>query len=265
MLKPTLDVGSESAFGVGPLTVRMANAVDRPAIYRLRHDVYATELGQHRENEQHELCDALDEFNHYIVVSTAREIIGFVSITPPGHGGYSVDKYVTREELPVPVDDGFYEVRLLTVAKAHRTSRVTLLLMHAALRWIDERGGRNVVAIGRREVLALYRKVGFLTAGGSIKSGAVRYELMSTSLERARQCAVPFRDVIRRILATTNWELGVPMFRDEPCEHGGNFFRAIGEDFQSLERRTQIINADVLDAWFSPAPEVLAGVEKHLE
>jgi histidinol-phosphate/aromatic aminotransferase/cobyric acid decarboxylase-like protein/predicted GNAT family N-acyltransferase len=243
----------------------MATSEDRPAIYRLRHEVYATELGQHPENAQQQLSDGLDEFNHYIVATSDDEIVGFLSITPPGHGRYSVDKYVTRDELPVPVDDGLYEVRLLTVAKSHRTSRATLLLMHAAMRWIDERGGRNVVAIGRREVVGLYQKVGFVPAGRSIQSGAVHYELMSTSLDRARCCSVPFEELIRRSISATEWRLDIPLFRDQPCEHGGNFFRAIGERFQTLERRRDIINADVLDAWFPPAPEVLAAVQEHLD
>lgn len=243
----------------------MAVAEDRPAIYRLRHEVYASELGQHQENSERILCDPLDEFNHYIVACSEDEIIGFVSITPPGRDRYSVDKYVPRAELPVPPEDGLYEVRLLTVAKSHRTSPVTPLLMHAALRWIDEHCGRFIVAIGRREVLGLYRKAGFVPAGRSINSGAVQYELMSTDVERARSSAALFNELIRRLSAAADWQLGFPVFRDEQCEHGGAFFRAIGERFTMLGRRRDIINADVLDAWFPPAPDVLTGVQEHLE
>ncbi|HEV3300100.1 MAG TPA: aminotransferase class I/II-fold pyridoxal phosphate-dependent enzyme [Planctomycetaceae bacterium] len=261
-----LDIEADSTRRLArQLSLRMATPEDRPAIYRLRHEIYASELGQHAENEEQQLRDGLDEFNHYIVATSDDEVIGFVSITPPGQDRYSVDKYVLRAELPVPIDDGLYEVRLLTVARPHRSSRVTLLLMHAAMRWIDERGGHNVVAIGRREVLGLYQKAGFVLAGKSIKSGAVHYELMTTSLDRARRCAAPFGDLIRRSIAAGDWCLDVTLFRDEPCEHGGNFFRAIGDRFKTLDRRREIINADVLDAWFPPAPEVLAAVREHLE
>src|SRR6188474_2653130 len=48
------------------------------------------------------------------------------------------------------------------------------------------------------------------------------------------------------------------------CFHGGAFFDAIGPDFQTLERRHEVINADVLDAWFPPAPAVLSALEDHL-
>ena len=48
------------------------------------------------------------------------------------------------------------------------------------------------------------------------------------------------------------------------CYHGGDFFQAIGEEFNSLERRHEIINADVLDAWFPPSPRVLAALNEDL-
>jgi histidinol-phosphate/aromatic aminotransferase/cobyric acid decarboxylase-like protein len=49
------------------------------------------------------------------------------------------------------------------------------------------------------------------------------------------------------------------------CFHGGAFFEAIGERFDALERRYDVINADVLDAWFPPAPAVLRALSTHLD
>jgi histidinol-phosphate/aromatic aminotransferase/cobyric acid decarboxylase-like protein/predicted GNAT family N-acyltransferase len=261
----SLAIEPASASSAATLCLRMAVPQDRPAIYRLRHEVYASELGQHAENDERALSDALDAFNHYIVATSGDEIVGFVSLTPPGHGRYSVDKYVSRDAWPVPVDEGLYEVRLLTVATSHRKSPATPLLMHAALRWIDERGGRSVIAIGRREVLPLYQKASFVPAGRSIRSGAVDYELMSTTIERARRSAAQYAELVRRAVAAADWRLDFPAFGGDPCPHGGQFFRAIGEDFQTLDRRHDVINADVLDAWFPPAPGVLTAVREHLE
>jgi histidinol-phosphate/aromatic aminotransferase/cobyric acid decarboxylase-like protein len=50
----------------------------------------------------------------------------------------------------------------------------------------------------------------------------------------------------------------------QAAAHGGEFFHSIGEDFRSLERSREIVNADVLDAWFDPAPEVLARLHEYL-
>jgi histidinol-phosphate/aromatic aminotransferase/cobyric acid decarboxylase-like protein len=46
--------------------------------------------------------------------------------------------------------------------------------------------------------------------------------------------------------------------------HGGASFDALGSDFAALERRTGIVDADVLDAWYEPSPRVLATLREHL-
>lgn len=53
---------------------------------------------------------------------------------------------------------------------------------------------------------------------------------------------------------------------DQPIHafHGGASFDAIGADFRDLDRRSQIVDADVLDAWYEPAPMVLESLREHL-
>ncbi len=46
--------------------------------------------------------------------------------------------------------------------------------------------------------------------------------------------------------------------------HGGSFFKFLGEDFSTLERKEQMINADVLDAWFDPCPSAIEKIHKEL-
>jgi histidinol-phosphate/aromatic aminotransferase/cobyric acid decarboxylase-like protein len=45
--------------------------------------------------------------------------------------------------------------------------------------------------------------------------------------------------------------------------HGGASLGAIGARFESLERRAEIIAADVLDAWFPPAPGVVSALAEE--
>ncbi len=56
-----------------------------------------------------------------------------------------------------------------------------------------------------------------------------------------------------------------PARSDEGCDHGGAFFEGVGEGFETLYRRERIIAADVLDAWFRPAPAVLETLRAHLD
>jgi histidinol-phosphate/aromatic aminotransferase/cobyric acid decarboxylase-like protein len=59
-------------------------------------------------------------------------------------------------------------------------------------------------------------------------------------------------------------ETEAPSTQFAPCFHGGAFFEAIGTEFGDLDRRHDIINADVLDAWFPPSPDVLRALRADL-
>jgi histidinol-phosphate/aromatic aminotransferase/cobyric acid decarboxylase-like protein/N-acyl-L-homoserine lactone synthetase len=244
--------------------ISVASEADRESIYRLRHEVYAGELGQHPANAQGRLSDPLDRFNDYLVATSGTEILGFVSITPPGHGSYSIDKYFSRTGLPFAVDTTLYEVRLLTVPAHRRGRAVAVLLMYAAYRWIVSRGGTRIVAIGRRELRDLYRKAGLEVLGQPVRAGAVTYELMTATIAHLQGWMSRFDPLLRNLEKAVLWDLEVPFFEEGACFHGGAFFEAIGETFESLDRSTRVINADVLDAWFPPAPGVVGALQEYL-
>src|ERR1041385_1590092 len=124
------------------IVLTQADAPDRESIYRLRHEVYARELGQHALNAAASLRDALDGGNVYLVAKLEGQIAGFISITPPG-GNYSVDKYVGREQLPFDFDGRLHEIRLLTVERSRRGQELAALLMYAAFRWVESHGGTD--------------------------------------------------------------------------------------------------------------------------
>lgn len=246
------------------LTIAPATAADREEIYRLRHEVYARELGQHAENDGGRLTDALDGGNHYICARRHGRVVGFVSLTPPGSVTYSVDKYVARDRLPFEFDDRLYEVRLLTVTPSTRGSRVAVLLMYAAFRWIEAHGGTRIVAIGRREVSRLYRKAGLLGTGIHVTSGAVTFEVLHATPSDLQASLARLEHMLARCESEVDWQLQLGFRRPAACFHGGAFFEAIGPRCDALDRRDQIINADVLDAWFPPSPRVTAALHEHL-
>lgn len=47
--------------------------------------------------------------------------------------------------------------------------------------------------------------------------------------------------------------------------HGGASFEAIGTRFDNMARRNDVVDADVLDAWYPPAPSVIAELQVNLE
>ena len=259
-----LALDSESRIrSIQRIVIRVADANDREAIYHLRHDVYARELGQHTANATGRLMDSLDGSNIYLVAAIGNELAGFISITPPG-GAYSVDKYLRRQEFPELSDPSLHELRLLTVMDRFRRREAAGLLMYAALRWVETHGGEQMVAIGRREVLDLYLHVGFERLGREIKSGAVIYDLITTTASRIRARLVELSPLLNRLERAADWQMEFPFRKPAACFHGGAFFDAIGPEFDHLERRHTIINADVLDAWFPPSPRVIAALQEDL-
>lgn len=261
LVRPTAPRRREAA---ARFSVELADASDRDQLARLRHDVYARELGQHTPNAAGRLGDALDPHVFNLVARIDGAIAGFVSITPPSAPSLSLDKYFARDSLPFHVDAQLHEVRLLTVLKPHRGREVALLLMYAALRWVEAHGGARIAAIGRREVLELYRHVGLRPLGLTTRAGAVTYELMLATTDELRVRATEHAALLDRLETATEWRLAFPFRKPAACFHGGAFFHAIGEDFAALERRRDVINADVLDAWFAPAPGVLTTLHEHL-
>jgi histidinol-phosphate/aromatic aminotransferase/cobyric acid decarboxylase-like protein len=251
------------------VSIRVATDEDREVIYRLRHDVYARELGQYAVNEQGRLTDSLDAFNTYIVGEVGGKICGFVSVTPPRGPAYSIDKYFKRAELPLSFDEGLYEIRLLTVVSKQRQGPLAGLMMLEALRWVRDHGGRHIVAIGRREVVEMYKRVGLRPLGQSVQAGAVTYDLMAGAVSDVDEALHSLSSLSRWLYRQVE---GKPRPFPSPsivepapaCDHGGAFFKALGDEFDRLEAKDTIINADVLDAWFDPAPEVIAAVRNEL-
>ncbi|TGB16065.1 histidinol-phosphate transaminase [Streptomyces sp. MZ04] len=244
------------------LHIRAATPEDLVWVHELRHRVYAQELGQHTPQPDRRLHDALDGDNVYLVAARGPVRIGFVSLTPPWLGRYGLDKYLTRDELPLLSEDGVFEVRILTVEPRWRSTAVAPLLMYAALRWISSRGGRTVVAMGRTELLGMYLAAGLRPLGHTVRSGAVTFEVLTGEVAGLTQVATTrYRTALERFRSVVDWQLDMEWAPGpDGCEHGGASFTAIGTDFRTLHRRHEVVAADVLDAWFPPAPEARAAL-----
>jgi histidinol-phosphate/aromatic aminotransferase/cobyric acid decarboxylase-like protein len=248
----------------GRTVVAEADAAQRGEIYRLRHDVYAVELGQHAVQPSGRLTDRLDAVNRYLVATRDGELAAFVSITPPQPLGFSVDKYFERSVVPFDLDDHTYEIRLLTVLERFRDTDLAATLMVAAYRWIESRGGRTVVAIGRDGVVPMYVRGGMRPTGLMTTSGAVTFELMHADVAEVRAAFDALEPVVAAIEHAVEWRLHVPLRRPAACFHGGVSFEAVGVGLDDLARHRSVVNADVLDAWFPPAPGVLQALHDEL-
>ncbi len=246
------------------VSLLLASSTDREEIYQIRHTIYALELQQHHPEFAQKLTDELDLSNQYIVAKCHDKVIGFISITTPSSHRYSVDKYFLRSAVPYAFDEYLYEIRLLTVVESNRYTFLALALMYAAYRWVESHGGRNIVAICRTDLIGMYIKAGLQPLDVYAVSGKVTYQLSVATIAELQSLAQRKAQLFAFLKAKINWQLPYLFTASLPCYHGGSFFEAIGENLQTLHRAKDVINADVLDAWFPPAPKVLSVLTANL-
>ena len=116
-----------------------------------------------------------------------------------------------RTELPFAVDDGLFEIRILTVRKPLRGTPIAGTLMYASLRYVEARQGVRIVLIGRSELVDVYRRAGMQSLGRQFTSGAVTFELMSATVAEARARADHYLPAVRRLQPLIDWRLPMSM------------------------------------------------------
>src|SRR3954463_12572264 len=97
------------------ISIAEARPEDVDSIDRLRHDVYARELGQYPLAPSGRLSDA-HPHSKILCAQIGRKLIGFIAMTPPGSPCLRVEHYLPRERLPFTIGPKTAEARQLTVA-----------------------------------------------------------------------------------------------------------------------------------------------------
>jgi histidinol-phosphate/aromatic aminotransferase/cobyric acid decarboxylase-like protein len=136
--------------------------------------------------------------------------------------------------------------------------------MYAAFRWIQACGGEHIMSMGRRDIVHMYLRLGLNLIGQSVKCGAVTYDLLGAEINAIASRLNQFRSELARMEKRVDWKLGITFRHPAECYHGGAFFDSIGDQFDDLGKRKSIINADVLDAWYPPAPAAQRALRQHL-
>ena len=210
------------------ITLRYVALTDLDAVAELRHAVYARELGQYNVRADGRLPEFPEPGRVLIgAFDAGGSLAGYVGVTMPG-GKYSLESHGFSSPPA-----GAYELRALCVDSKFRNMGVATALMHAALRFAKSSGGEDVeiVAMAREELLGVYERRGMKPTGEDALVSNVRYVAVRGKPEE------PGTDAI--------WALPFSDRAETPCFHGGASLAAA--------RRTDIISADVLDAWYDPS------------
>lgn len=210
---------------------------DLDDVARIRHDVYASELGQYAERDDRRLPEPRDANRVLIGAFCDDALVGYVGVTMPG-GAYSVETHGFSK----PAENS-YEIRALCVSKEFRGMGLGKSLIRAALKFARRSGGEEIVAMAREELVDAYASHG-----------------MKRTKERACVNGVWYRLIRGRPVEPSEirgiaWELPFSETGETPCFHGGASLAAV--------RETSNVSADVLDAWYDPSPAAVRAATEN--
>jgi histidinol-phosphate/aromatic aminotransferase/cobyric acid decarboxylase-like protein/predicted GNAT family N-acyltransferase len=224
-------------------------------VTKLRYDVFAEELQQYSTNVEKKLDEP---GQHFVTLSIGDDLIGYVSINSSSDGKYRLEKYFGSDILAditkkISEKAVIYEVRGLTINRAFRSQGYARLLMMAALKFSHENGAENIIAMGHKEVLPMYRAIGMhVFEEHHVSAGDVVFFPMIVAVDQLMKLA---GDDI------TDLQIQHLVENDDACYHGGASWDESGFDFT---RRKELVVADVLDSPFPPCPEVMESITENI-
>ncbi|TRZ38290.1 alanine--glyoxylate aminotransferase family protein [Niallia circulans] len=148
-------------------------------IFRLNHETFAEEIPQHDKNEQGLLVDAYHEQNTYIIALKEQEVIGMISLADKRP--FSLDKKLgdIGAYLPNQMNiNKLCEIRLLSVKKQYRKTKVFIGLLQMLHHIFKENGYEGAVISGILREEKLYRHIGFMPFAHQVGSTGVIYQPM---------------------------------------------------------------------------------------
>lgn len=170
------------AVGQSRVVYRRATGEDGQRIFRLNHQVFAAELGQHAVREGGLLVDKFHAKNQYFVAERDGQILGLVSAhtTAP----FSVEERCPRFKELVPQDRSIAEVRLLAVDSRYRKTFLACGLFAQVAAFLVERRIELVVISGIVQQKRLYHRLGFRDLGPPVRCGTAFFiPMLGTSEE----------------------------------------------------------------------------------
>jgi histidinol-phosphate/aromatic aminotransferase/cobyric acid decarboxylase-like protein/GNAT superfamily N-acetyltransferase len=217
---------------------------DREFLRSLRRDVYVDELHQqsHADPEVAPVCFGVYHADSLV----ADSLVAYIALTPPRHPK-KTPCFRSREW------DDAYELRALTVSKKYRHRGYAKLLLAAASRYVQLFDSKSTmcVAAARCELLELYQSLGFtpMTTVPTFTKGHVTYVPGYVDMTAVTTWWAASDDFFRNV----HWDLPYSPIPSAPCPHGNGSTHIL----KSYGFR---VHADVLDAWYPPAPDVIDAV-----
>lgn len=146
-------------------------------IFRLNHKTFAEEIPQYQKNMGGLIVDRFFDKTAYFVCKKGPHVIGMIAYCD--QRPFSLDEKVKNLDSWLPHDAGnLCEIRMLSVEKKYRKTRVFLKLLRQVFEYGDKRGAETAVISGTTRQLKLYRHLGFVPFNGLVGTKDAPYQPM---------------------------------------------------------------------------------------
>lgn len=150
-------------------------------IHRLNYQAFVVEIPQHPPNAAGLLVDRFHSENTYVICKNEGLVLGMIAIRE--QRPFSLDQKLENLESYLPEYGAVCELRLLSVSREHRNSRVFQGLLLKVCEYCEGRGYDLAVMSGTVRQLKLYRQLGFEPFGPLVGSGEALFQPMYLTLK----------------------------------------------------------------------------------
>ncbi len=145
-------------------------------IHRLNYETFAEEIPQHQRNPERILIDKFHNENSYVICRNGTQVVAMLAVR--GKRPFSLDTKLPDLDRYLPSHRGLCEIRLLSVRKDCRRSRIVHGLLESTARFCLEQGFDLAVISGILQQQKLYEHMGFIPFGPVVGSDGAKFQPM---------------------------------------------------------------------------------------
>ncbi|WP_053360747.1 aminotransferase class V-fold PLP-dependent enzyme [Bacillus sp. FJAT-27251] len=179
------------------LTYKIASEPEEmEQIYQLNYETFVEEIPQHQQNRDRRLIDKFDRENVYIIAKDAGEVIGMIAVR--GNRPFSLDYKLDDLDYYLPAHANPCEVRLLSVKKNYRKTRVFFQLVNELVSYCLGKNYNMALISGTDRQINLYRKIGFEPFGPMVGKTGAMFQPMYLTLEKFETSTKAFTRLVKQ-------------------------------------------------------------------
>jgi len=156
-------------------------------LHALHYKAFVEEIPQYAPNETERHVDRFHGENEYIVALDGENVIGSIAVR--GTRPFSLDGKLENLDRFLPGGHRYCEIRLLNVAREHRTGNVLPGLLGGVWSYATERGFDAAVISATTRQLKLYEHIGFIPFGPLVGTSDAPFQPMYLTAEAFREGA----------------------------------------------------------------------------